>query len=149
MTTDARLHEDPNYVRGGKRGLVLIEGHIIPTMRGGKPFNGRYIRYDPSRGLIHLLAGYSWDGASIPRLAQIIIRKDEKTQKDSLPHDAGYQLGGEGVWDGVKDARKRIDVAFFILMRRGTRWWQWAYSKAGIMYRAVRVGGASSFRKKT
>jgi len=114
-------------------------------VRGGKPFNGKFMRYDPGRGLIHFLPGYSWDGASIPKLAQVLIWKDWLTREESLPHDGGYQLGRNGVFAEVPNARKRIDKMFFRGMRHTFKWWQWGYSKAGIMYRAVRVGGRKAF----
>lgn len=140
MTTRAHQGDDPNYVSGGKRGLQLYEAHRVPTLtggNGGEKFYSKYLFYDPKAGSIKAMINYSWDGASIPKWAQWLVRKDRKTQLASLPHDLNYQLARNGVWHGVKDARKRIDQQFYRDMRaEGISW-----LKAKTMYRAVRLGG--------
>lgn len=116
------------------------------TLRGGKPLFHSHFTYEPNglmmaRGCPDPRYAYSIDGASIPRWAQWLIRKDEKTLQAAGPHDLNYQLGRLRVWDGVKDARRRIDRQFLSDMKRfGVGW-----TKRRIMYAAVRVGGASSF----
>ena len=119
----------------------------MPTLRGGrKLFHARFY-YSPNgwmscRGSEDPRHAYSIDGASIPKWAQWLIRKDAKTLQAAGPHDLNYQLGRIGVWDGVKDARKRIDKQFLADMKHfGVGW-----TKRRVMYAAVRVGGAPSFR---
>lgn len=146
MSTKEQEGEAPKYVVGGK-GFELWEGHWMYALKGGNngdKLRGKFFFYNPQNGSMKAHPNYSWNGASIPKNVQWLVRKDRKTQISSLPHDLHYQMGRLGVFADVPGARKAIDKMFYDSMRRAGIGWL----KARTMYLAVRVGGASSFKAK-
>ena len=140
MLRDAHLPE-PKFELGGKR-YVLTETYYGVTLVGGRDFDNGYVRYNGLTGQVTARTGYSWDGCSIPRWVPF-VRRTKKTKVAGLLHDISYQLGREGVFAGVTQAREVIDAYFFhnLKAKKVSDW------KARAMYTAVRGFGASSFRK--
>ena len=88
-------------------------------------------------------AGFEFDFASIPPIATVFIRPDSVGVGPPLVHDWLYANRGQVMTDdGVLSvSRKQADDLFLELML-GTGVPKW---KAGIMHRAVRIGGAGGW----
>jgi hypothetical protein len=141
MTTYERKGQAPRYDIHAENEWIIIESHILESIRGGVPFYGKHITYNGT--VIELRPGYLWDGASIPRVFRGIVRKTRKTRERCLPHDASYELSGYGCFAGIPRARLRVDRQMYHDLREGGVSWL----KAKAMYAAVRVGGWASWGK--
>lgn len=81
--------------------------------------------------------GFTTDGASVPRIGQILTgwsRWDEPQRWAAIVHDALYAEHGV--------AKSYADLAFRALLdSEGASWWM-----RTVMYAAVRVGGGPAYR---
>jgi hypothetical protein len=130
---------DLEYRLGGRRYVLVKQAHMY-TIVGGRDFDNGYLKYEGRTGLMTFRAGYSWDGCSIPKWV-FWLRRTKKTKKPGLGHDGPYQLGRNGVFAHMPNAREMIDGHFYynlVTCKNGK-------SKAWQMWQGVRIGGASSF----
>ena len=126
--------------RPGGRRFILTETVVFYGVKGGRDFDNGFLAYCGRTGIVICRTGYSWDGASIPKWV-FWLRRTSKTKVPSLAHDAMYQLGRNGVYANIPDARAQIDAQFYWdLMSHGN-----GKAKSWQMWRGVRIGGASSF----
>ena len=110
----------------------------LPTLRP-LPIVGGVRRYELIEDLIHkggvVAAGFITDGASVPRPFWSIFPHDGGTLPAALIHDWDY-LHTNGT-------RKGADKRFLANMKRcGLAW-----IHRHIIYRAVRLGGGTSWRR--
>ena len=90
-----------------------------------------FIRMQPD-GLLTILSGYAWDGASGPTI------DSKNTMRGSVVHDALFQLMREGFLD-VK-WRKQADKELYRILREDGM----SAIRAGYWYAGVRIGGGPS-----
>jgi len=130
-------------LQSGKDHWVLAEAHVTPAPSGGVLAFSKNLAHYPHESVTVAYVGFRFDGASIPRAVRGMVKKTRKTRNAALPHDMNYRAARNGAFRGVPNARKLIDRMFYDDLRaEGVSWF-----KAQIMYRAVRIGGASSFSK--
>lgn len=93
----------------------------------------------PSGKVCRVPKGFLWDGASIPKFAQKIIGKPMgKYALAGLLHDWLYS---SRILGNSERGRKEADKLFLLAMRcLKISWW-----RRKVMYRAVRIGGFSSY----
>lgn len=133
-----------DWEKGGVNGWrLLLPEYEFQTVAGGKNYRGQFMEYNGTTGLCKLKRGYSWDRCSVPWLLRGIFRRTEKTLEPGLGHDAGYELGREGVYIEVPNARQQMDYSFYwnmllqFVTNRKARWMRWG----------VRTGGWSAFNR--
>ncbi|MDI7218846.1 hypothetical protein QMN07_15200 [Leptospira santarosai] len=106
------------------------------TIQIGNPCIKTFISLDPD-GLLHIEAGYAWDGPSGPTI-------DTKTfMRGSLIHDALYQLMREEKLDRAQYREYADQLLKQICIEDGMHRFRAAY-----VYRSVRWFGESSAKPK-
>lgn len=101
----------------------------------------RYFRYISSRGTITVPCGFLTDGASVPRVFWGIFDPWGPYFPAALIHDWLYSRSSTG---RVTCDRATADAVFLEAMERiGVGW-----AKRRIIYRAVRLGGWASWKKR-
>ena len=92
--------------------------------------------------VLNINRGESWDKATIPWPARIIIAKEELGDMATLVHDYLYKHRGQvtdGAGSRVTVSREEVDLIFYHDMKKaGVSWW-----KAMVAYYAVRLFGSS------
>jgi hypothetical protein len=124
------------YFKGDYK-YILAETITYPTEIGSDGASLRFCTIYPD-GLLTILPGYAWDGAS--------GAIDTKTiRRGSLVHDALYQLLRETPFgfDGVYRRSVSDTLLREICLEDGM--WGW---RAAWVYRCVRLGGGPSARAK-
>ena len=124
-----------------------------------RPYRVEY-SLDDERYRLTVPAGYTYDGASVPRLAWSFIAAD-KLHKGACVHDFTYEVGGamplgswqvkdeRGVWRRVSRtmSRKESDRIFLQLVREDPEGPRTTVGERAA-YRAVRMFGRGSFGPK-
>lgn len=112
------------------RDALLLEDYTVKT----------------SIGDVVIPAGFKTDFASVPQIFWSIVPPMGKYFVAAVLHDYFYRVPTSRVWDGQPKfdkpvTRKLADTIFSEEMKDAkVSWW-----KRQIMYRAVRIGGASSW----
>lgn len=118
-----------------------IDELIVPTGEGliylGKPLVVSF-SVNMKSFVINIPFGYSWDGASIPSVAEWLVGNplDPEFRVASMLHDGGYE-----------DRTTRVihDCIFYYMLRYvGVPKW-----KAMLMFAAVRIGGHVYYAAET
>ncbi len=125
------------YRRGYK--YVLACPFEVPTgIRPGHPVASEFISLSTD-GLLHIGAGYPWDGPSGPTF------DTKSAMRCSLPHDAFYQLMREGKLP--RSFRKAADEELF-RMAIEDGMWEWRAKLWLRMLRKYAEGAADPKNKK-
>lgn len=107
----------PVAYRDGYKYQLAANYHVQTTLRPPAPIVTAWITLDRD-GLLTILAGYAWDGASGPTL------DGKSAVMPSLIHDVLYQLIGLGFLDARTVKPYADDLFGRLLEQCGMPWWR-------------------------
>lgn len=114
----------------GTRDVIFLQEFMIET----------------SQGKLTIPKNFRCDSASVPRIFWPIISPfDPGVREPAFAHDVLYRLPNARYIDGERITRKMADRVFYEELLESNLVPNW---KARLMWMAVRLGGASSWRDK-